>query len=396
MSSTAAKAALRLSLTAGLALAACTPVTQAPTAAPAATQVPAKSVINFVTDSDTNISDWIQNKVAPAFEAKYPQYDVQVTIVRGVGGGSADVADRALAALQSNADPQVDVIEFDASSRPELIDAGLWQTLDATSVPNAANLLKGIQTSEFSLPYRGSQVLLAYDSKKVAEADVPHTFAELVDWIKANPGQFVYCRPDKGGSGGNFVTRAIYEVTGRDPSLFKKGTPDANLVSQFPKAWELLSDIHPAIFDNGAYPAGNTAVLTLLANGSVSMATAWSDQALQGLANGSLPPTIKLTQLTDLPFPGGNAMISVPKNATNLKGALEFVNFLMGAEGQVSVIKDIGGFPAADWSTLPADLQQEYTSVIAKTVPLWPGGEWDSLKNQGWYENVATNIPMGS
>lgn len=396
MSSTAARAALRLTLTAALGLAACTPATQAPTAAPAATQVPAKSVINFVTDSDTNISDWIQNKVAPAFEAKYPQYDVQVTIVRGVGGGSADVADRALAALQSNADPQVDVIEFDASSKPELIDAGLWQTLDAASVPNAANLLKGIQTSAFSLPYRGSQVLLAYDSAKVAEADVPHTFAELVDWIKANPGQFVYCRPDKGGSGGNFVTRAIYEVTGRDPSLFKKGTPDANLVSQFPKAWELLSDIHPAIFDNGAYPAGNTAVLTLLANGSVSMATAWSDQALQGLANGSLPPTIKLTQLTDLPFPGGNAMLSVPKNATNLKGALEFVNFLMSAEGQVSVIKDIGGFPAADWSTLPADLQQEYTSVIAKTVPLWPGGEWDSLKNQGWYENVATNIPMGS
>ena len=396
MSSTVAKAALRLGLVSALGLAACAPTTPAPTALPAATQAPEVSVINFVTDSDTNISDWIQNKVAPAFEAKYPQYDVQVTIVRGVGGGSGDVADRALAALQSNADPQVDVIEFDATSKPELIEAGLWQKLDSTTVPNASTLLSGIQTSEYSLPYRGSQVVLAYDSSKISEDEVPHTFAELVEWIKTNPGQFVYCRPDKGGSGGNFVTRAIYEVTGQDPSLFEKGTPNPDLVSQFPKAWDLLSEIHPAIFDNGAYPAGNTAVLTLLANGSVSMATAWSDQALQGLANGSLPPNIKLTQLTDLPFPGGNARLSVPRNSRNLQGALDFVNYLMSTDGQVSVVKDIGGFPAANWNTLPQELQQEYTTVIAETVPLWPGGDWDALKNQGWYENVATNIPMGS
>ena len=389
-----APAALRLGLVAALGLAACAPAT--PTA-PAATQAPAQpTVINFVTDSDTNISDWIQNVIAPAFEAKYPQYKVQVTIVRGVGNGTADVADRALAALQSNADPQVDVIEFDATSKPELVDAGLWQKLDSASVPNAANLLGGIQTSDYSIPYRGSQVLLAYDSSKVAENEVPHTFADLITWVKAHPGQFVYCRPDKGGSGGNFVTRAIYEVTGRDPSLFKKGTPDPKLLAEFPKAWDLLRDIHSSIFDNGAYPAGNTAVLTLLANGSVSMATAWSDQALQGLANGSLPPSIKLTQLTDLPFPGGNAMLSVPKNSRNLQGALDFVNFMLGADGQVSVVKDIGGFPAAKWSTLPQELQQQYTSVIADTVPLWPGGDWDAAKNQGWYENVATNIKMGS
>lgn len=389
-----ASAALRLGLVAALGLAACAPATPA---APVATQAPAQpTVINFVTDSDTNISDWIQNVVAPAFEAKYPQYDLQVTIVRGVGNGSADVADRALAALQSDADPQVDVIEFDATSKPELIDAGLWQKLDTASVSNAANLLGGIQTSDYSIPYRGSQVLLAYDSSKVAETEVPHTFADLITWVKAHPGQFVYCRPDKGGSGGNFVTRAIYEVTGRDPSLFQKGTPDPKLLAEFPKAWDLLRDIHSSIFDNGAYPAGNTAVLTLLANGSVSMATAWSDQALQGLANGSLPPTIKLAQLTDLPFPGGNARLSVPKNSRNLQGALDFVNFMLSTDGQVSVVKDIGGFPAAKWSTLPQDLQQQYTSVIADTVPLWPGGDWDAAKNQGWYENVATNIVMGS
>lgn len=369
------------------------------TNAPVATQPPApaaQTTINFVTDSDTNISDWISNIVAPAFEAKFPQYKLKVTIVRGIGNGDADIADRALAAKKTNSDPQVDVLEFDATSRPDLIDAGLWTKLDPTSVPNSKDLLKGIQTTEFSMPYRGSQVLLAYDSSKVPDNEVPKTFPDLITWIKAHPGQFVYCRPDKGGSGGNFVDRAIYQVTGNDPSLFKKGDPDPKLLAEFPKAWDLLRSIHTSIYDNGAYPAGNTQVLTLLANGSVSMATVWSDQALVALGQGVLPDTVKLSQLTDLPFPGGATMLSVPVNAANQKGALDFINYMLSTDGQESVLKDISGFPAVDWSVLPKELQQKYTSVIASSVPVWPGGKWDAERNKGWYDNVATNIKQGS
>ena len=50
-----------------------------------------------------------------------------------------------------------------------------------------------------SLPYRGSQVLLAYDTTKLDPANAPKTWPDLVAWIKANPGQFIYNRPDKGG-----------------------------------------------------------------------------------------------------------------------------------------------------------------------------------------------------
>ena len=387
-----------------LALGACAPAapaagTSAPasTSAPAATTAPAQvTTINFVTDSDTNISDWMSNVIAPAFHAKFPQYELKVTIVRGVGNGDADIADRALAALKTNADPQVDILEFDANSKPDLVTAGLWYTLDTTSVPNSKNLLAGLKTSDFSMPYRGSQVLLAYDSTKVKDTDVPKTFPDLLAWVKANPGQFVYCRPDKGGSGGNFVVRAIYQATGNDPSIFKPGTPDTALTDQFSKAWALLQDIHTSIYDNGAYPAGNTQSMTLLQNGSVSMITAWSDQALVALSKGVLPSTVKLAQLTDLPFPGGSTRLSIPKNAKNLQGALAFLNFMLSNDGQTSVIKDVGGFPAVDWSTLPQDLQTQYTSVIAKSVPNWPGGQWDAIMQKGWYDNVATNIKQGS
>ncbi len=395
------------------ALVACGPsaTTTAPTTAPAAstsapaaaTSAPAAAkqcngsgVINIWTSADTNITDWITNKVAPAFQKVCPQYTLKQTIVRGVGGEMTDVTQRVLAAMQTGADPQAELFDDDPNGRPDMVKAGLYQKLDATVIPNAKNVIKAAGLGDYAISYRGSQVVLAYDSTKVKDNEVPKTFADLIAWIKAHPGQFVYCRPDKGGSGNYFVVRAIYEVTGKDPTLFKAGDPDPALVAQFPKAWDLLRSIHSAIYQNGSYPAGNNPVLTLLNNGSVSMATVWSDQSLQALSHGVLPPTIKLTQFTDLPLPGGYAPFSVPKNAKNLQGAYDFINFMLTPDMQVSVVKDIGGFPAVDWSSMPKDLQTQFSSVITSNVPVWPGGKWDIEKNKGWYDNVATNIKQGS
>jgi len=356
-----------------------------------------KEILNVYIDGDTNISDWWLKTIIPAFIKKYPQYLVQVSITRNAGNNSL-IAQRALAALQTGADPQVDYFEeFETFNYPELEKAGLFLEINETTVPNSKNIIKAAQRSPFSMAYRGSQVLLAYNSDKVPEAEVPHTYADLIKWIKAHPGQFVYCRPDKGGSGNYFVIRAIYEVNGKDPSKFKAESFDEKTVTEeFAKAWELLRDIHPAIYENGSYPAGNTDVLKLLANESVSMATAWSDQSIQGLRTGTLPDSIKLVQLTDLPFPGGYAYASIPKNAKHLEGAKLLANFVLSEQMQASAVKDIGGFPAIGWDALPKDMRAEFNSVITETVPSWPGGKFDNLKNKGWYENVATNIKQGS
>lgn len=387
-------------------LAACASPSAPPTTAPSATNAPAatsapqssgaKSVVNVYTDGDTNISDWLANKVKPAFEKAYPQYTVNVTTVRGVGNGVADIAARAQAAMQTGSDPQAEVFDWDPRGRPEFIQAGVFEKLDATNVPNAKNVPKDYYLSEYGMPYRGSQVLLAYDSAKIPDNEVPKTFADLVTWVKAHPGQFVYCRPDKGGSGGNFVVRALYEVTGKDPKIFQTADPDPKVLAEFPKAWELLRSMHDNIYQNGSYPAGNNPVLELLANGSVSLATVWSDQSRQALDKGVLPPSIKVVQFTDLPMPGSYAPFSVVKNAKNKQGALDFVNYMLSVEEQTSVVKDIGGFPAIEWSMLPQDLQTQFTSVITNNVPYWPGGKWSTERDKGWYDNVATNIKQGS
>ena len=352
----------------------------------------AKPIYVYI-DGDTNISDWWTNTVKPGFEKANPQYEIVVTIVRGVGGGNSDIANRALAAMATGSDPQVDFFEqIGTSDQKAWQDQKLFLPITKDNVPNIATVIDATKRLPDEIPYRGSQVLLAYNSDNVKESEVPKTYADLIQWIKDHPGQFVYNRPDKGGSGNAMVTRAIFEVTGKDPSLFKAGESDKTLIDRFPKAWDLLSSIHHDIYEDGSYPAGNTPVLELLANGSVSMITAWSDQALAAIAQGTLPDTTKLAQLTDLPFTGGYAFAAIPANSTNKEGALALANYLLTPDIQQHVVNDLGGFPAISWSALPAELQTKYTDVITSVVPTWPGGAYGAAEVQGWYDNVATNI----
>jgi putative spermidine/putrescine transport system substrate-binding protein len=357
----------------------------------------APSEIYVYSDSDTNITDWWTNVIIPAFEKENPQYKVVLTLVRGVGGGNTDIANRALAALTTGDDPQVDYFEtIGVDSVKEWVDSDLFLEITEDNVPNIANVVEATNRLPQEIPYRGSQVLLAYNSEFVKEDEVPKTYADLIQWIKDHPGQFVYNRPDRGGSGAAMVTRAIFEVTGKDPSLFVPGESKKELIDQFPKAWDLLSSIHDSIYENGAYPAGNTPVLELFANGSVNMITAWSDQALQAMHNDLLPETTKFTQLQDLPFTGGYAYSAIPSNAANKEGALALANFVLSEPMQESVVNEVGGFPAISWDALPADLQKQFTDVITDTVPTWPGGDYGSAMVEGWYNNVATNIDKNS
>jgi putative spermidine/putrescine transport system substrate-binding protein len=354
----------------------------------------AQQTIDLYTGSDTNISDWLGNIIIPRFHAAVPECRVNQVVTGGGAGGNDPIVDRAYAAFTTGSNPQADYFEqFDPFRPVGAMDEGFWFEFTAEAVPNYANVLEVAKVTPFQLPYRASQVLLAYDTTKIAEADVPRTWDELVSWIKANPGEFIYGRPDRGGSGRNFVVRAVHEANDRDPSLFNVDNFDPAVAEErFSRAWVLLNDLAPYLYDNASYPAGNTPTLQLLAQGAVTMIPAWSDQVLQAITLGVLPESTGLVQLEDLPLVGGFASSTIPSNAANLECALEFGNFLLSSEVQQSVVEDIGGFPAISWDLLPQELRERFAGVITDQVPEFPGGDWNSAMNDGWYVNVAPNI----
>jgi len=348
--------------------------------------------IDWYTSSDQNILDFWTNVVKPKFEAANPGATINL-IDGGDSAGVQAIAERALAALSSKADPQSDMAEgFDTRLPKGGIEAGLWVDFSKANLSNYSKINPLAFDVPTSLPYRGSQVLLAYDTTKLKPADAPKTWEALVAWIKANPGQFIYNRPDKGGSGGNFVRRAIWEVNGRDPSKFTVDNYAQFGETALPPAWDMLKDLAPSLMDQGAYTSGNTQSIQLLAQSAVTMIPAWSDQALQAIASGALPETTGLVQLTDLALAGGFTKIGVFSNGVNKDLALKLADFVLSEEIQSAVITELGGFPGVSWDYVSKELHDKYKDVIPASIPVFPGGDWEKNINDGWYRNVAPNV----
>ena len=383
------------------------------------------SVIDVYIGSDTNISDWWSNDIKPMFEAANPGYELNIIHTGSGGGGNGPIADRAMAALETGDDPGSDYFEtFNPLQPIGALEAGLWQEITVENVPNIANVIESAQLSStgFEIPYRGSQVLLAYNEDRLARilkergdmaADatevppefVPTNWPELIDWICAFPGEFIYPRPDTTGAGREFVTRAIFQANGLDQDVFSTqsyadqfGTDELTTdqiaeinETYFSAAWDQLNGIEECLYDGGSYPGGSSAETRLLVDDLTTMITIWSDQALQAKGLGLLPENTRFIQLEDLPMVGGYASSTIPSNSTDLEGALLLANYLLSSELQESVVRVIGGFPAISWDLLPSELQEDFNDVITDTVPSF-SSSWRAAMFDGWYTFVAPDV----
>ena len=357
----------------------------------------AEGVIDWYTSSDSNILDFWTNTVKPAFEAANPGVGLNL-VDAGDSAGIIAISERAMAAKQTDTDPQADFFESADPLLPDgAIEAGIFVNMKEAGLSNYSKINPLAIQSDYSLPYRGSQVLLAYDTSKLDPADAPKTWDDLVTWIKANPGQFVYNRPDKGGSGGNFVRRAIHQANGLDPSKF---TVD-NYTQEFGdealgKTWDLLADLAPSLYDNGAYSSGNTQSIQLLSQGVVTMVPVWSDQVLQAIDQGVLPAETGLVQLQDLALVGGFTRSVVLETGTNRDAALKLADFILSEEIQSAILTELGGFPGVSWEHISPELRERFADIVPQTIPTFPGGAWEAAINDGWYRNVAPNVDRNS
>jgi len=242
----------------------------------------------------------------------------------------------------------------------------------------------------FGVPYRASSVILAYNSAEVK--DPPKTVDDLIAWVKNNDGKFTYNPPDKGGSGGNFVTRILMGGIPQDQLSFFQTQYDESKEAMWEKGWQILKDLHPHIFQGGFYPAGNIPVLQTLGKGSISMAPVWSDQSLSYIAQKLLPPETKLVQV-DPPFAGSAAYLGIPADSKNKEVLYEFLNWLLTPEPQSTIVNQINGYPGLDWKYMPDEVQKKYAD-IAKAYSFDFSPQFGNDKNKLWYEKVA-GTPQG-
>jgi putative spermidine/putrescine transport system substrate-binding protein len=208
------------------------------------------------------------------------------------------------------------------------------------------------------MPYRGSSVVLAYNTDHVANA--PKTLDGLIAWIKANPGKFTYNSPKSGGSGGAFVATVLDKyVPAADRAKMTVGY-EKGLEGDWDAGFAALKELNPYVFQKGVYPNGNKQTLDLLASGQISMAPVWSDQFITGVANGQIASTVKAAQISNPSFTGGAAYLGIPKSTTRQDAALKLANFVLSPDAQSTIIKEMSGFPAISLDKLPADVKEKF------------------------------------
>jgi putative spermidine/putrescine transport system substrate-binding protein len=373
--------------TAATARSAATPVASASAAAGAAIPTSTGAVtLTFYSGGDVNVQDLWQNTLLPAYKKAAPNVGIDFVFSEH---GTSDQAtfDRIAAAKQAGKPAGVDLWEVGSSTLQRGGQAGLMERVGSAGVPNLAQVSQDAidQVSGYGVPYRGSSVVLGYNSKQIS--DPPKTLDALIAWVKKNPGQFTYCPPDTGGSGGAFVTRVVEtDIPPGDIKLFQSGY-DQSKESEWDKGWGILKDIHGSTFNNGQYPKGNVPVMQAMANGGVAMAPVWSDLALSYLQQNLLPPEVKLVQI-DPPFYGGASDIGVLADSQKKGDAFAFLNWLLTPEAQQLVIEKMNGYPGIEWRYMPPAVQQKFAD-IAKAYSIGFSSQFGSDMNKQWYEKVA-------
>ncbi len=340
----------------------------------------ATTTLTLYSGGDVNVKNLWQNTLIPEFKKTHQDTDIKLVFSEHGTNDTATFA-RMSAAVSAGKDAGMDLIDSGVIS--QAAQAKLLVPLTTKEVPLLNRVDDSLikQVSSMAIPYRASSV---EDVKQP-----PTTLDEVLAWIKANPGKFTYNSPDTGGSGSAFVQAVITSRIPEDARQnFISGTTyNPSLESQWQPGLNDLKALKSSIYRNGFYPNGNTAVLQLLANSSISMAPVWSDQALTSLSQHQLPDSVKLTQLNP-PFMGGPAFIGIPRTSSHIALAETFLNWLLGPDIQAKIIDVMHGYPGVQWSYVPDQVRQQYAS-IAHAYATGFASKFSADMNKQWQTQVA-------
>lgn len=344
----------------------------------------AKTVSVWIS-GDTNVQALWEETLIPAFEEANPDFTVEVNLDLHGENDSQTVA-KLQAATDQDEEPDMDVMDGGLVQQAAL--AGLLVEPTVSDIPALANISDTVLEAggDGGIPYRGSSVLLAYDTEKVPNP--PQTLDELLTWIKDNPGRFTYNTPDSGGSGQSFVTTVLDQYVPDDVRDRMVVEPVENPETYWEEGFEELASLNEYIFQEGVYPNGNTQSLELLSSGETWMAPVWSDQFISGQKSGLIPEHYSYTQIDDPSFTGGAAYLGIPEASPRQEEAMTLVNWVLSPEAQALVAEGISGYPVIDLALLPEDVQTQFEDANIETLRLPYFGANSQELNRIWSERV--------
>ncbi|MGQ0564205.1 MAG: ABC transporter substrate-binding protein [Gemmobacter sp.] len=257
----------------------------------------------------------------------------------------------------------------------------------------------GVPVDGCEVPWSRAQFAFAHDSAKTANP--PRSIPELLEWIKANPGQFTYPAPPD-FTGSVFVRHVFYHAAGGVENLL--GDFDqAKYDDAAAKTWAILNEIEPMLWREGqTYPTGIAQMNELFANGEVALNFNYEPSQFGiGVDSGQYPDTVRSYGLTDGTIGNTNYTI-IPFNSPNKAAALVLQNVLLDAKVQLEKAKPTvwGTSPGIEMDRAAPEVLSEFQALpshpsvvphaeLSKTALPELQAAWISAIEKGWLENVG-------
>ncbi len=313
--------------------------------------------LNVVTAGDQNMVDYVKDYLAPMFEKANPNVTVKAVGTGPGDAGSQKIAEK-LSAQKANAAWDVDVAVVHQKMAGDMVREGLLapyvkdvSTGRMVSSATAKNAL-GQNVEGYVIPMFQSQTAIAYNPALVPQP--PRTFAELEAWAKANPKKFGYNGIKGGMSGVAFVVGWVYANSPTGDTLFT-GPFDPAVTAQWDPAFAKLKEFNKHV----TVTPGNAGTLDMLNRGEIAMGPVWVDMFYTWMADGKLPPTMKLA-LIGPGLPGQPMYYVVPAKAANMDAAKKFVELATSPQVQAEgIVKKFNWYPGIDAEHVKAKLDEK-------------------------------------
>lgn len=351
-----------------------------------------KTTVNLWVSGSDNVR-LVYESLSKQFNAldKYNEgkYELKVQYVAS-GGGGQSMRDKIVAAYKAGQkNVGIDLVEMNDEDLSVIGGAGddILVKYDAAKIPNLSSVTaRPSQYKDFAVPYRGTTVVLAYNSETVQNP--PKTVEELTQWIKDHPGRFSYNSAGTGGAGDSFIRSSVYNFLPDEAFM----SNDAKWSEQWDKGFDYLKEIHPSLYKSSGkvvYPNKNQGVLDLLNNKEIDMCPAWADQALSGIKNGTLPASTKIYQISPS-LTGAVCTFGIPSFSGNIDGAYAVVNFMLSPDAQNILLNEMQAIPLVDMNTLDQTSAASIKDLDASKFRTQSIGDLGKVLTKRWNEEIAT------
>ena len=344
--------------------------------------VKAETILNVATAGSQNMVDYVTDYLGPMFEQMHPGVKVR-TVGTGPGdAGSRKIYEKLSAQMKAGKDAwDLDVAVVHQKMAGTMVTDGLLGKyrgdIDTGKLVtrDTAKLALGTDVDGYVMPMFHSQTAIAHNPDMVKNP--PDSYQGLIAWVKANPKKFGYNGIKRGMSGVSFVVGWMYNNTGQADQL-AQGPYDASLKDTWGDALAKLKDFN----QNVSFSNGNAGTLDMLNRGEIAMGPVWVDMFYTWMADGKLPPNMRL-QLIGPGMPGQPMYYVIPAKAANKEAARKFVELATSPKVQAEgIVKKFNWYPGidaghlkghlaqADWDKLFIDVTPEDLASKGKSFPI--------------------------